>query len=54
MPTLRAHEALLAALSHDREGAERALADIPQDAIRRDPTLADVVRVVKNLLANRR
>jgi predicted aspartyl protease len=50
-PTLRAHEALMAALSGDSEAARRALVEVPETAIRDDPTLADVVRVVQELLA---
>jgi tetratricopeptide (TPR) repeat protein len=49
-PTLRAHEALLAAIAGRRAEAERALADVPPGAIATDPTLADVVRVTRGLL----
>ena len=51
LPALRAHEALMAALSGDSEAARRALAEVPETAIRDDATLADVVRVVQGMLA---
>jgi hypothetical protein len=50
-PMLRAHEALLAVLSHRPEDARRALAEVPEQAIASDPTLADVVGVVRRMLA---
>jgi tetratricopeptide (TPR) repeat protein len=50
----RAYEALLAALAHDPVTARRALAEIPAQAIARDPTLADVVRVTNGLLGEGR
>lgn len=50
-PALRAHEALLAAIAGRRADAERALAGVPGEAIAADPTLADVVRVTRGLLA---
>jgi tetratricopeptide (TPR) repeat protein len=49
-PELRAHEALLDALGGDVAGAERALADVPREALARDPALAEVVGLTRSLL----
>jgi tetratricopeptide (TPR) repeat protein len=46
----RAYEALLAVLSGDADAAERALAEVPPDALSSDQTLADVVRIVRERL----
>jgi len=53
-PMLRAHEALLAVLSRRPDDARRALAEIPELAIANDPSLAEVVGVVRKLLAQQR
>jgi tetratricopeptide (TPR) repeat protein len=50
----RAYQALFAALAHDADGARRALAEIPPDAIAADPTLAEVVRVATQVLRSGR
>jgi len=49
-PQLHAHQALLAAMAGDRAAAEQALAQVPPEAVRRDPELADVVAVTRRLL----
>jgi len=47
---LHAHEALVAAAGGDRVAAFRALRLIPEQAIRGDPTVAEVVRVTRSLI----
>ena len=54
LPMLRAYEALLAVLSRRPEDARRALAEVPEQALASDPTLAEVVSVVKRLLEQQR
>jgi len=54
LPSLRAHEALLDALDGDTAGARTALADVPASAVTADPSLAEVVRATKDLLARSR
>lgn len=49
-PLLHAHEALLAAAAGDRLAAERALMQVPQGDLERDPILADVLRMTRRLL----
>ena len=49
-PYLRAHEALVDILAGRRAAAERALADVPQEAITADAVLADVVEVARRAL----
>ncbi len=46
-----AHEALVRAAGGDREGAERALSGVRAQDLAADPTLADAVRVARQLLA---
>jgi len=53
-PALHAHEALVFAASGDRQAAEAALARVSPAAEAADPTLADVVRVTRQLLARGR
>jgi Tfp pilus assembly protein PilF len=52
--SLRVYQALLAALEGDAPAAQRALADVPEGALTSDPTLAEVVRVTREVLARRR
>ena len=52
-PELHAHEALLAAMAGDPAGAVKALAQVPPEAMQRDPELADVVAVTRRLLPDR-
>jgi tetratricopeptide (TPR) repeat protein len=50
-PTVLGHEALIDALSGDANGARDALAKIPEQSIRTDASLADVVQITRRLLA---
>jgi tetratricopeptide (TPR) repeat protein len=50
LPTLRAHEALVDILAGRRDAAERALAQVPAEAIASDAVLADVVQVARRAL----
>jgi tetratricopeptide (TPR) repeat protein len=50
LASLRAHQALVAILAGRRAEAERALAQVPADAIALDPVLADVVQVARRAL----
>ncbi len=52
-PASRAHEALIAALRGRRLDAEAALADVPQALIASDPTIADVVRLTRQVLSRK-
>jgi tetratricopeptide (TPR) repeat protein len=54
LPSLRAHEALVHILAGRREAAERALAQVPEDAIASDAVLADVVQVARRALGKPR
>jgi Tfp pilus assembly protein PilF len=50
LPALRAHEALVDILAGRRDAAERALAQVPEEAIASDAVLADVMRVARRAL----
>jgi len=52
LPSLRAHEALVDILAGRRDAAERALAQVPADAIASDAVLADVVQVARRALGS--
>jgi hypothetical protein len=50
LATVRAHEAFIAALRGDDPTARAALAQVPESAIREDPTVADVVNLTRGML----
>ena len=50
LATLRAHEALIAAMRGDVTGARQALSEVSDEAMTADPTVADVVNTTRRLL----
>jgi thioredoxin-like negative regulator of GroEL len=50
LASLRAHEALVDILAGRRAAAERALAQVPEEAIAEDAVLEDVVQVARRAL----